>query len=295
MSSEELAVFTQPIEELPYVNVHRLLVEIGVAVPEIYFDASNDNLLLLEDVGDVALRDAVAGKSEHQVEALFTAAIDQLLLIQLAGTKARRNDCVAFRQAFDERLFLWEFEHFLQYGLSVGQGETLTGDELALLRRHFTEIARFLDRQPRYLNHRDFHAWNLFIQEGRIRVLDFQDALMGPAPYDLATLLGDRDTPTVIGPECERRLVDYYRRGWEERGGVPWKEQELERTYMVCGLQKAFKVVGRFQYLNQVKKKPGYLVYIPTTLRRIDHLLDKWPGANEMRSVLGKCFPELRR
>jgi hypothetical protein len=295
MSSDELAVFNRLPAELPYVNVHRFLEPLGVAVPELYSDASETGLLLLEDVGDLALRDMVQGKSGEDVEALFAAAIDQLLLMQLDGTAHRREDCLAFQQAFDERLFLWEFEHFIEYGLCGPDGTKATDDDLAVLRRHFGEIARFLDAQPRYLNHRDFHGWNLFVHNGRIRVLDFQDALLAPAPYDLATLLGDRDTPQVVHPERERRLLDYYRKGWAERGGPAWDPQHLWKVYAMCALQKAFKVVGRFHYLDRVKKKPGYLRYIPPTIRQIGRLLPEWPGGAEMREILRRHFRELER
>jgi hypothetical protein len=295
MSSDELGVFGQAPAELPYVNVHRFLEPLGVAVPELYLDASGHSLLVLEDVGDLALRDAVEGKAEHETEALFAAAIDQLLLIQVAGTQRRRDDCVAFQQTFDARLFLWEFEHFIEYGFCGREGVVVADGDLVVLRRHFADIARFLDAQPRYLNHRDYHGWNLFVRGERIRVIDFQDALLAPAPYDLATLLGDRDTPHIVSPEMERRLLDYYRQGWAQRGGPPWSDEELWKVYAMCALQKAFKVVGRFHFLDRVKNKRGYLRYIPPTVRQIGRFLEEWPGGGEMREVLGKYFPELGR
>jgi aminoglycoside/choline kinase family phosphotransferase len=293
ISSEELAVFEQAPSELPYVNVHRFLVSIGVAVPELYVDASDTGILLLEDIGDVALWDAVQGKPEREVERLFELAIDQLLLMQIEGTARLDERCIAARQRFDERLFLWEFEHFIEYGLPAGSRRTPAEDDLALFRRHFAAIARFLDRQSRVLNHRDFHSWNLFVHEGRIRVIDFQDALLAPAPYDLATLLGDRVTPSVIRPGIERRLLAYYAAGSVARGGYAWSEEDLWNVYAACALQKAFKVVGRFFYLDRVKGKPGYLRYIPPTLGQIARLLAARPDLEELRARLAAYFPEI--
>lgn len=294
MSSDELAVFDKPPAELPYVNVHNFLVSLGMAVPELYVDASADGLLLLEDVGDVALWDAVQGKPDAEVERLYRMAIDQLLVLELFGTRRPDHDCLAFRQSFDERLYLWEFEHFLEWGLVKRLTDPVPERDLAVLRDHFAVIARYLDRQPRYVNHRDYHSWNLFVHDGRIRVLDFQDALLAAAPYDLATLLGDRDTPSVVRPEIEARLLAYYGEAWEERGGTPWSERELWDVYAACALQKAFKVVGRFHYLNLVKGKPGYLRYLPATLRQIARLLERRPDLAEVRAILARYFPELR-
>jgi aminoglycoside/choline kinase family phosphotransferase len=294
ISSEELAVFKTAPTELPYVNVHRFLVGLGVAVPELYLDASSTGVLLLEDIGDVPLWDAVRQQPADVVCELYQRAIDQLLLIEIAGTARRDEACVAFQQTFDERLFNWEFEHFIEWGLLKRLDHAPSDGDLRVMREHFAAISRFLDAQPRVLNHRDFHSWNLYVHDGGIRVIDFQDALLAPGPYDLATLLGDRDTPTLITPPLEQRLLQYYRAQWQAHGGAPWTEESLWDVYASCALQKAFKVVGRFHYLHLEKGKPGYLRFLPSTLRQIGRLLDRRPDLTPLREVLVRYLPELR-
>jgi aminoglycoside/choline kinase family phosphotransferase len=291
LSSEELAVLQQPPAELPYLNVHRFLSRLGVAVPELYADASERGVLLLEDIGDVALWDAVQGQPTPIVQRLYERAIDQLLLIQIEGTRRHDPGCIAFQQAFDERLYTWEFEHFIEYGIERRLGRTLPADDAALLRRHFSVMARRLDGAPRYLNHRDFHSWNLFVQDGAIRVIDFQDALLAAAPYDLATLLGDRDTPQVVRPEVEAALLDYFRQRWTVLAGEEVDPRAFEDVYFLCALQKALKVVGRFYFLDIEKRKPGYLRYIPSTVRQIDRILPRFPEHADMAGVLRKWLP----
>jgi aminoglycoside/choline kinase family phosphotransferase len=294
MSSDELAVFEQPPAELPYVNVHHFMVRIGVAVPELYVDASQAGLLILEDIGDLSLWEAVQGQTDDIVLALFEGAIEQLLRIELGGTAQRDARCIAFQQAFDRRLFDWEFEHFIEHGLVNRAARPVPSSELAELREHFGRLSDFLDRQPRVLNHRDFHAWNLHVQDGRIRVIDFQDALLAPAPYDLATLLGDRVTPTVIHPRLEKRLLDAYAAAWAAGGGAAWSSEQLWDVYAACALQKAFKVVGRFHYLDRVKGKPGYLRYLPPTWRQIARLLAARADLAPVQRILAQYAPELR-
>ncbi|MCX8072507.1 MAG: phosphotransferase [Candidatus Binatia bacterium] len=292
ISSDELAMLPETLTELPYVNVYRFLCRVGVDVPLLYADWSHEGLLLLEDVGDRTLWHAVSETSEEdRITAYFQAAIDQLLLLQIKGTAQRTADCIAFQQEFDARLYLWECHHFLEWGLDR-QERTLSPSERQSLETEFEEIASRLDAQPRYLAHRDFHSWNLFVQpEQRLRVIDFQDALLATPAYDLATLLGDRDTPTVLTSERERRLIDYYLTQWHAHGGPPLDPTHFTQTYYLCALQKALKVVGRFHYLAEAKRKPQYLRYIPGTLRQIRRLLPRFPEFPTLARAVHVHFP----
>lgn len=291
MSSDELAVFKEPPRELPYLNVHRFLVGLGVAVPEVYVDAAERGVLLLEDIGDTALWDAAQDAAPARVLELYRGAIDQLLSIQIEGTQRCEDTCIAFQQSFDERLFVWELDHFIEFGIEKRLQRSLPERDAVLLRTHFAALAQKLDAQERFLNHRDYHSWNLYVQGDGIRVIDFQDALLAPAPYDLATLLGDRDTPLVIRPEIEEQLLDYYFRRWNERAHTPLQRQAFEELYFLCALQKALKVVGRFYYLDLVKGKPGYMRYMPSTVRQVRRLLPRFAEHREMTAVLEKYLP----
>ena len=291
LSSDELAVFREPLKELPYLNVYRLLRPLGVRVPETYYDGSRDGFLLLEDVGDTPLREAAQGQPATSAESLYRKAIDQLVLLQVEGTKHRDEPCIAFQQAFDHRLFMWEFEHFVEWGLEKREGKPLAPSEGKELRAMFNEIATRLDAAPRFLNHRDYHSWNLFVQNGEIRVIDFQDALLAPATYDLETLLNDRDTPTVVTPGLEQTLVDYYYNTWRERGGAAVSHEQLWEEYNLCLLQKASKVVGRFYYLELEKKKTGYSRYIPPTLATIRRVIARLPQYRRLQEIIATHFP----
>jgi len=291
LSSDELAVFAEPLKELPYLNVFRFLQPLGVRVPELYYDGYKDGFLLLEDIGDLPLREAAKDLPATEVERLYRLAIDQLLLLQIEGTRQRNSLCIAFQQRFDERLFLWEFEHFIEWGLEKREGRSLSPTEAQSLRALFAQIATRLDQAPCFLNHRDYHSWNLFVQHDAIRVIDFQDALLGPATYDLATLLNDRDTPTVITPDLEKSLVDYYCTSWQQRGGDTSTVDQMWEEYNLCLLQKACKVVGRFYYLELEKGKSGYMRYIPPTLATVRRVLARLPQYARLQETITAHFP----
>ena len=293
VSSEELAVFEKPPEELPFLSVHRFLKAAGVRVPAVYGQWVEQGLLLLEDLGDVCLWDRVRAAPEADAIEWYRKAIDELLVLQVAGTRNRDDRCVAFSQAFDRRLYLWEFAHFVEYGLEAGDRGSLPRTERRLLDEAFEGIAGHLSERPRVLNHRDYHSWNLMVHGDAVAVIDFQDALLAPAQYDLASLLNDRETDQVVTPAVETRLVDYYLQRLEEWGEPRPTRDEFWETYLLSALQRDFKVVGRFRYLDVVKGKPGYKRYIAPTLKRIGRNIRRAPGLERLIPVLAAHFEEI--
>ena len=294
LSSEELAVFREPPKELPFLNVHRFLARLGVRVPVLYGAWPKDGILLLEDLGDRSLWDRVQGAPTAEVLQWYEKAIDQLLLIQIEGTRRQDASCIAFQQRFDLRLYLWEFDHFIEYGLEKRPGGQIGEGDKKRLRESFDEIARLLAGLPPCLNHRDYHSWNLMARDGEVAVIDFQDALLAPPQYDLASLLNDRETDNVIRPTLENHLLDYYLRKREEMGEGRVNRDEFLEGYILSALQRDFKVVGRFYYLDLVKGKPGYKKYIPPTLKRLRRNLERVPRFKNLIPILAAEFKEMR-
>lgn len=294
LSSEELAVFKQAPKELPFLNMHRFLSGIGVRVPKVYGHWQNDGILLLEDLGDTALWDRVQGLPEEEILTWYEKAIDELVILQIRGTAARDEACVAFQQRFDFRLYMWEFDHFLEYGLKKRAGTHVHATAIETLRGVFSKIAHRLDRYPSCLNHRDYHSWNLMIHDDAVAVIDFQDALLAPPQYDLASLLNDRVTDSVIRPHMEDQLVSYYlrRRGNIENRAV--NNDEFREIYLLSAIQRDFKVVGRFHYLDLVKGKLGYRKFIPPTLRRLKRNLARLPQVEPIILTLAEHYEEMR-
>ncbi len=290
ISSDELSSISQPPAEMPFLNVQRYLHDSGLAVPAVYAADSQRGIALLEDVGDTTLWEAVQGRPEEDVLALFRAAIDELVALQRAGAARPDPGCIAFGQRFDAQLFLWELDHFLEHGFS---GRALERRRRDALRSRFEALAEELAREPPALTHRDYHGWNLFVQDGRIRVIDFQDALLAPVPYDLATLLNDRATPTVIRPALEQALLLYFRERRRDLFGEPVEEEEFRAVYFRCVFQKSLKIVGRFHYLEEVKGKQGYVAMLPHTFATLRRCFENLPELADLRALLVPSFPDL--
>ena len=294
LSSEELAVFKKPLKELPFLNLHRFLVRIGIRVPRLYGQSLEQGLLFLEDLGNIALWDKVQDLPPSEVLAWYRKAIDELLLLQVHGTKERDDSCIAFQQRFDFRLYMWEFDHFLEYGLEKRPGTTIKQTSKTELRNAFVDIARRLDSLPPCLNHRDYHSWNLMIHDEAVAVIDFQDALLAPPQYDLASLLNDRTTDSVIQPDLEEKLVAYYidRRVDMEKQTI--NRDEFTEMYLLSAIQRDLKVVGRFYYLDIVKGKTAYKKFIPPTIHRLKRNLARLPQTQRLIPILAEHYEEMR-
>ncbi len=291
LSSEELAIFKEPLNELPFLNLHRFLTGIGARVPKLFGHWENQGILILEDLGDTALWNQVQGLPEEEVLAWYRRAIDELLLLQIAGTHARDENCIAFQQRFDYRLYMWEFEHFLEYGLEKRPGAAVSSHALALLREVFAGLARRLDSETPWFNHRDYHSWNLMVHDDAVAVIDFQDALLAPAQYDLASLLNDRITDTVITARLEECLLQYYMEQRAARTGTALSADAFREIYLLSAIQRDLKVVGRFCYLDVAKGKPGYKKFIPGTLRRLKRNLARVAETEKIIPILAAALP----
>jgi aminoglycoside/choline kinase family phosphotransferase len=254
LSSEELGIFPEPLLELPFLDVHRLLTAIGAPVPEIYVAAVEHGLLLIEDAGDTVLW--AAANAAHDAEPLYRRALDALLTLHEHGTTHRPATSIAFKQRLDERILKWELEHFLEWGVERRIGLLLPAATRHGYEESFDAIARELAAGDAVLSHRDYHSWNILWREGRPVIIDFQDAFLAPAEYDVASLLTDRITPRLIDPAMEARLLAYY---WTARG-CPAGDR---RRYALIALHRALKVVGRLHYIALAKGKPGPLAFLP--------------------------------
>jgi aminoglycoside/choline kinase family phosphotransferase len=266
LSSEELGVLPTPPRELPFLDVHRLLTAIGAPVPALYLADVAAGVLLIEDGGDVLLWDRV-GAAPGDAEALYQRAIDALLVIHTRGTAHADRTSIAFAQRFDARLYRWELEHFLEYGVERRLGRRLDERARGAWHAAFDALSTELALGELVLSHRDYHSWNILMRGTAPLIIDFQDALLAAPEYDLASLLTDRITPRVVSPDVEARLLDYY---WRARGLVG--DEDRTRRYRLTALHRALKVIGRIHYVAIEKQKRAPLEFFPdlvATVRRL--------------------------
>jgi hypothetical protein len=120
---------------------------------------------------------------------------------------------------------------------------------------------------------RDFHSPNLHWlaeRDGlkRLGLIDFQDAVLGPPAYDLASLL--QDARCEVPADLELRLLAHYTRR-RAISDPSFDHGAFTAAYAVMGAQRATKILGLFTRLDQRDGKPQYLRLLP----RIERTLAK--------------------
>jgi tRNA threonylcarbamoyl adenosine modification protein YjeE len=249
---------------VPFVAMANGLRQHGFSAPQIYEAELPDGLLVIEDLGTEPV---VAGEPPAPIEERYAAAVD--LLIALHGREMAHVIPVAPHVVhslpfYDMDAYLIEVELLLDWylpWLGVAVTEDMRADYLSLW-RDALQIA--IEAKPTWVL-RDFHSPNLLWMPGRqdiarVGLIDFQDAMLGPAAYDLASLLQDArvDVPELM----EVALLGHYarRRGQNDPDFDP---SDFIKLYATLAAQRASKVLGIFARLNRRDGKPQYLRHIP--------------------------------
>ncbi|HZC46372.1 MAG TPA: hypothetical protein VE243_07840, partial [Candidatus Acidoferrum sp.] len=113
-----LDLLPTPIIEPPWIDVRRFLVSIGAPVPALYDADPVRRAMLVEDVGELSLLEAVRRPGADAAD-LFRLAAAELLRIHVDGTARIDHRCVASRIAYSGRLFEWELKEFAEVGLAA--------------------------------------------------------------------------------------------------------------------------------------------------------------------------------
>ncbi|SLM46386.1 putative Phosphotransferase [Nitrospira japonica] len=291
-SEEAVSGASHQITELPFLNVRTQLANAGVPVPGLYYYDQTAGLLYLEDFGDLTLSEACRDAPPHRVEMLYRQAVDVLADMQIKATSLADARCLAVHRGFDVPLLMWEFDHFLEYGIAARRGRPVADGEFSEIRDEFRKIAEQLAGQPRVFVHRDYHSRNLMVDGRRLGVIDFQDALMGPATYDLASLL--RDAYIALDETLIDRLIGHFLDRLEERGHLRTDRDAFRRLFDFTSIQRNLKAAGRFVYIDQVKGNPKFLADIPRTLGYVKRNLHKYPELKALRRLLSAHVTELQ-
>ena len=223
-----------------------------VPVPEVYAKDLEQGYLLVSDVGEHDIRDSYASSLQDCVIEGALEILTRIQRIQSDGIPAYTTDRL--------RMELEIFEEWICTRLLNVESKPMRAAS-----RHLIEN---MNEQPKTTVHRDYHCRNLlFSAPDQFGVVDFQDALFGPAFYDLASLLYDcyyEFTPR----EVERYIQHFIDLQVEQDLEYENDPNLVASGVEYCAIQRQLKAVGIFCRLAYVQKKTTHLDFIVPVLTR---------------------------
>jgi aminoglycoside/choline kinase family phosphotransferase len=277
-----------PMEDVgSYIAVAEMLRDLGFSAPEIYAEDRDQGFLLIEDFGDdVYTRLLARGADEG---ALYALAIDTLAALHRAV--AERG--LPLLPAYDETRLLAEAELLAEWYAPAVLGAALPDVAREEYRAGWRQVLPRAAFAAPTLVLRDYHVDNLMLLPGRRGVracglLDFQDAVCGPASYDVVSLIEDarRDVPASLRSMMSERYAARF---------PALDRAAFARSAAILAAQRNCKIIGIFTRLWRRDGKPVYLAHIPRVWRLLEDDLRREPELRPIADWLDRYLPPALR
>jgi len=265
----------------PFIQVQKLLSDNHIHVPIVYAYNADKGFMLLSDFGSVLYLDQLNQQSATE---LYQLAIDELIKIQSIKNVDALPKYDAKLLTLEVNLFTdWFIGKHLEYQLSHTENQII-GHTFGLLIKNATS-------QPQVLVHRDFHSRNIMLVAEKPGIIDFQDAVMGPLSYDLASLL--KDCYVSWPRESIDLWVEYYLMQYNLNNTTTYSFDQFIRWFDLMAAQRHLKAIGIFCRLNYRDGKKKYLYDIPRTMKYLIDTCQKYPELSSFGQLLIDLQPSI--
>lgn len=251
------------------------LADHGFRVPKRLAVDPDHGLALLEDFGD-----QIITENGEAVKERYELAIDEIARLhsckwktelQADGKTHRLKPC-------DFEVLITEAELYLQWYLPHASGEPVTEQQHQDYVEAWKELLEpVLQSEPTLLL-RDYHSPNImWLPEesglNKLGLIDYQDAMVGPAAYDVASLIYDArvDMPEDLQEHLLQRYCNLAR-----KYQPIFDEMAFRKFVAVLALQRNAKILGAFVRLDKQLGKPKYMKMLP-----------------RIRNYVRQCFAQL--
>ncbi len=255
---------------IPFVAIDELLRERDFAAPAIYARDLDQGILLIEDLGS----DGILDEDGAPIEARYVESAR--LLARLHAAPAKRDIVLAggvehHIPDFDRTAMKIETRLLIDWYLPWKRGTPATEPEKQEYAAIWDGLIDLVETSEKNLLLRDFHSPNIIWraeQDGiqRIGLIDFQDSMIGPTAYDVASLV--QDARVTIEPALAHQMMDAYLA--DRRAAGPFDEALFLRDWHLMSAQRNCKLVGIWVRLMQRDGKPVYMKHMPRTFAYLE-------------------------
>ncbi len=259
----------------------------GLPVPEIYVADNENDIYLLEDLGDTTLFEVLNRCRQEDeltdpVKSIYKKVIGDLPRFQVKGHEGLDYSYCYPRAAFDKQSMLWDLNYFKYYFLKLAG---ISFDEQNL-ENDFQDFADLLLSLPSdFFMYRDFQSRNIMVQDQQIYYIDYQGGRKGNPYYDLASLL--YDAKANLPEEFRKELTEEYIINAERYYNI--EPESFIRNLTLVTYIRLMQAMGAYGFRGFYEKKEIFLQSIPYALNNLQRLIEQHPlpgSLNSLSSVL---------
>ncbi|MBL7032422.1 MAG: phosphotransferase [Nitrospira sp.] len=259
-----------------HLEYSRFFMKQGVPVPQLIIAEPENRQAVFEDAGDMSLYNWLkCPRSGKEKEKIYRKAIDAVVMMHKIKDKDMSKCVLLKERVFDYDYFRWETDYFMERFVK-GLWD-IKIDNVSVLEKELDMLAVKADTLPKNVIHRDLQSQNIMVMKDELRLVDFQGARIGPAAYDIASILWD--PYHCLDDALRDRLIEYYVECMMDAGG--FDEGSFRESLVTCRLQRHMQALGAYGFLSRVKGKKYFLKYVPEGLRLlkedVDLCMDNYP------------------
>lgn len=226
-----------------FVRIDEWLGSVGLKAPEIYEYDQETGYILMEDFGEVCFKQAItAGRKSKSIYVLAARVLEHL----------SKQECTLELPDYYESHVHKRHRRVMDWYAPFIKDKANEAGAIDAYYAAWEEVESKLSPCPQGFLHIDFHAENLMwlpseIGLKRCGILDFQGAMKGPIPYDLANLL--EDARTDVPKDLRDRILSRF-------------DENMRGWYRVLATQFHCRVIGQFIKQAVVDNNTSYLPHI---------------------------------
>lgn len=273
----------------PFIAVARHLAERGLKAPVIHRADIAQGILLIEDLGSGSVLDE-DGRPVAERYRESAACLAYLHAQPFARDLPVAGGMIHRVADFDRDAMQIEVSLLIDWYLPWKRGRAASDEERRAYAAVWDGLIDSLAGSERNLLLRDYHSPNLIWRpqasgHARVGLIDFQDAMIGPTAYDVASLVQDArvDMPADLADDV---LAHYLALRAQNTPG--FDRARFLRDWHVMAAQRNCKLVGIWVRLMQRDGKPAYMRHMPRTFRNLERALAH-PDLAPLRDWCGKA------
>ncbi|WP_105372228.1 tRNA (adenosine(37)-N6)-threonylcarbamoyltransferase complex ATPase subunit type 1 TsaE [Neorhizobium huautlense] len=250
----------------PFVAIAQYLRELGLAAPEVLHVDYDQGILLIENLGSEGVLDANGRPIAERYR-------ESVVCLAFLHSHEMRQDLpvgeshIHHIPDFDPTAMMMEARLLIDWHLPWKRGAPSTEEERQDYLAIWAGLIGELENAEKNLLLRDFHSPNIIWRPNesgvhRVGLIDFQDAMIGPTAYDLASIVQDARVE-IPKPLADQMMVDYVTL---RRSLGAFDEPAFHKAWAIMAAQRNCKLAGLWVRLMERDGKPGYMKHMPRTL-----------------------------